>query len=153
MPLPIRLVAEGLTMNTSWHYERTQFEDWHGNNSIMTEQRDMTSAWASAQGQFQFFSSDWAGYKNGDVLQIWTAEGMEYNIQNNNIQKGDLMFFAHKDTGEIYHSTIISQVTDDEIKYAAHTSERDYEPLSKHLDDNFVLIVRIRDDAVRGYTE
>ena len=113
----------------------------------------MTSAWASANGQYQFFSSDWAGYKNGEVIQIWSKEGMEYNIEYNNIQKGDLMFFAHRATGEVYHSTIISDVTNNEIKYAAHTSERDYEPLSKHLKNDFVVIVRIKDDAVKGYTE
>ena len=63
------------------------------------------------------------------------------------------MFFAHRDTGEIYHSTIISKVTNNEIKYAAHTSSRDYEPLSEHLNDDYVIIIRIRDNAVKGYTK
>lgn len=148
------LVAGGLTMNSSWHYymEEKIWMSGSGNHYATYNERDMTSAWASAQGQYQFFSSDWAGYKNGEVLQIWSKEGMEYNIKNNNIQKGDLMFFAHKDSGEVYHSTIISKVTKNEIKYAAHTSERDYEPLSKHLKDDFVVIVRIRDNAIKGYT-
>ena len=147
------LVAGGLTMNTAWHYYAKTLEEWHGNNSIQKRERDMTSAWSTAKSQYEFFSSDWAGYKNGDVIQIWTEEGMEYNIQNSNIQPGDLMFFAHKDTGKVYHATIISNITDDEIEYAAHTDPRNYEPLSEHLKKDFVVIVRIRDDAIKGYTE
>ena len=148
------LVAGELMMNSSWHYymEDKIWMSGSGNHYATYSERNMTPAWATAQGQYQFFSSDWAGYKNGDVLQIWSKEGMNYNIKYNNIQKGDLMFFAHRDTGEVYHSTIISEVTSNEIKYAAHTSERDYEPLSKHLKDDFVVIVRIRDEAIRGYT-
>jgi RHS repeat-associated protein len=147
------LVAGGLTMNSSWHYYSKTTDEWHGNSVIQKMERDMTSAWASAKGQYEFFSSDWAGYKNGEVIQIWSKKGMEYNIKYNNIQKGDLMFFAHRDTGEVYHATIISQVTEDEIKYAAHTSNRKYEKLSDHLDSDFVVIVRIRDDAIRGYVK
>ena len=148
------LVAGGLTMNSSWHYymEDKIWISGSGNSYATYSERNMTPAWAAAQEQYRFFSSDWAGYKNGDVLQIWSKEGMKYNIKYNNIQKGDLMFFAHRDTGEVYHSTIISEVTSNEIKYAAHTSERDYEPLSKHLKDDFVVIIRIRDEAIRGYT-
>ena len=48
---------------------------------------------------------------------------------------------------------IISAIEDNEIKYAAHTSNRKYENLSGHLNDDFVVIVKIRDDAIRGYTK
>lgn len=149
------LVAGGLTMNSSWHYYREE-KEWisgSGNHYTTYTEPDMTPAWASAKAQYEFFSSNWAGYKEGEVLHIWSKEGMEYNIKYNNIQEGDLMFFAHRNTGEVYHATIISEVTDSEIKYAAHTENRAYEPLSGHLEDDFVVIIRIRDNAERGYTE
>ncbi len=41
------------------------------------------------------------------------------------------MFFAHRATGEVYHATIINNITDNEIKYEAHTSERDCETYNK----------------------
>ena len=142
-------------MNEAWHYYTTE-NDWtgaSGNHYAVYNERHMTSAWAGANAQYQFFSSDWTGYKEGETIQIWSKEGMKNSLKYDNIQKGDLMFFVHKETGEVYHSTIISLVTDDEIKYAAHTQNRNYEKLSSKLDQDMVVIVKIRDDAELGYTK
>ena len=148
------LIAGGLTMNSSWHYYQYKRE-WlsgSGNHSGTYIDRDMTSAWATAPGQYEFFSNPYSGYIEGEVLQIWTIEGLRYNVKYNNIQKGDLMFFAYRDTGEVYHATIITKVDNTDIYYSAHTDPRLDEPLSNHLDKNMVYIIRIRDEAVRGYT-
>ena len=146
------LVAGGLTMNSSWHYYTKTVEEWHGNNSVQKQERDMTAPWAGANAQYQFFSSDWAGYISAPVLQIWSVEGMKYNIKYNNIQPGDLMFFASKSDRIVHHSTIITKVDNNDIYYSAHTDPRRDEALSNgHLNSEMVFIVRIRDNAVRGY--
>ena len=114
----------------------------------------MTNAWSAAKAQYEFFCSDWAGYINGKVLQIWTVEGMQYNIKYNDIQPGDLMFFANKENRIVHHATIITDVDENEIYYSAHTGPRKDEKLSDgHLDYEMVFIIRIRDDAVKGFTQ
>ena len=65
------------------------------------------------------------------------------------------MYFANQDGMNVHHATIISKIEDDEIYYAAHSSPRQYEPLSPHLlrEENgkwvgeMVVIVKLRDDA------
>jgi len=148
------LVAGGLEMNSFWHYYlNKETVPTHGGGIATITERDMTAPWSAARNQYNFFSSDWAGYKDGEVLQIWSKEGLEYNAKNSNIQKGDLLYFAYRNNRIVYHATIITKVSDDEIYYNAHTSARDEEPLSNKLESNMVFIVRIRDDAEKGYVE
>ena len=60
----------------------------------------------------------------------------------------------HKSNRIVHHSTIITKVDENDIYYSAHTRKKENEPLSNgHLVDEMVFIIRIRDDAVRGYTD
>ena len=64
------------------------------------------------------------------------------------------MFFAPKLNRHIHHAAIISKVDHNEIYYSAHSGPRDFEKLSNgHLNDEMVFVVRIKDNAIRGYIE
>ena len=152
------LFAGGIEMKDAWHSYKGDFNSnkfWWDLRSAINSQYwydwDVSEAWRLAKAQFEFFSNPDNGFMEGEVLQIWSVEGMEYNVQYNNIQIGDLMYFADRENMEIYHATIISKVENGKIYFAGHTSNRYEQDLSNYLDEEMVFVVRIRNDAVKGY--
>ena len=151
------LYAGGIEMKEDWHsYKGEKISGFNLKGLLHNNYKynwDVSDAWRLAKRQFDYFSNKYHGFINGEVLQLWTVEGMEYNIENSNIQVGDLMYFAEKEDRKIYHATIISKIEDNKIYFAGHTSDRKEQDLTGYFDSNMVFIIRIRDDAVKGYIE
>ena len=92
-----------------------------------------------------------------NVYKIEREDSISGFVKNHpNIQAGDLLYFHNTDeTKDVNHATIISVVTESEIKYAGHTGSRDQYPLSdaiKHQEDgeysnDYAYIIQ-RSDAV-----
>lgn len=106
-----------------------------------------SKSWKFADDQFKFFSSKDNGIINGSVLKITSKDELKNVASYCNVQKGDLLYFASGDSEDsIYHSTIISSVSNGDIFYAAHSGPNYDQPLSEKSFTT-VFIVRISDDA------
>ena len=83
----------------------------------------------------------------GKPIKDEYKEYIKNTVKLQNIQIGDLMYFANEDDGA-HHATVITSINDD-IYFSAHTSHRSDEPLYDHLEggEEWVYIIRIKDDA------
>ena len=144
------LFAGGLKMNWQWHSRR--YDKDHGWTLWNNDKYDwvVSEPWRLAAAQFEFFVNPYNGYSNGPHLTIWTKEGVK-DVAKCGVKAGDLLYWAGADGSNVHHAGIVTKVENGEIYYAAHTSERFDEPLSEHLDGELVYVVRIRDEAIRGY--
>lgn len=144
-------------MKNNWHsYKEDEIEGFNIKGLLHNNYKyewNVSESWRLAEEQFKYFSNPYHGFIDGEVLQLWSEKGMKYNIKNNNIQIGDLMYFADKSDRKIYHATIISKIENGKIYFAGHTSERFERELTPYLKDEMVFIIRIRDDAKKGYIE
>lgn len=55
------------------------------------------------------------------------------------------MYFSSDGGQTVYHATIISDVTNNDIKFCAHTTGRKDKKLSEVLGNETVVIVRLND--------
>ncbi len=151
------LYAGEIEMKNNWHsYKEDEIEGFNIKGLLHNNYKyewNVSESWRLAEEQFKYFSNPYHGFIDGEVLQLWSEKGMKYNIKNNNIQIGDLMYFADKSDRKIYHATIISKIENGKIYFAGHTSERFERELTPYLKDKMVFIIRIRDDAKKGYIE
>ena len=148
------LVAGGIRKKLNWFSYRSKKERFNPAGLVINNEKYdwyISETWRLAQKQFEFFSNPYNGFIEGDVLQLWSIEGMEYNVKYSNIQVGDLMYFADRETRTIHHATIISKVENGKVYFAGHTNSRYEQDLSDYFDDEMVFIVRIRDAAINGY--
>ena len=63
------------------------------------------------------------------------------------INIGDLVYFSKDADSLPHHAAMVSSVFRDEIYYTAHTESRYNAPLSKHIGDETVYIIRLMDDC------
>jgi hypothetical protein len=114
---------------------------------------NFTPSWSMASKQYEYFSDPTNGYINGEVIIIKTGSKEEINNAiENGIQIGDLLFWSWNGNSLINHSSMITEIKGDEIKYSAHTTARKdfdlFEALEKDLSPKaWVYIVKIRDSA------
>jgi hypothetical protein len=163
------LVAGGLKMNDEWYFKKKtnkfRIIDNLFNNVGLYRNSDnelttspieykFTDAWSSASKQFDYFRNTENNYTESSVIKLSYKENKdEYKeyikntVKLQNIQIGDLMYFANEDDGA-HHATVITSINDD-IYFSAHTSHRSDEPLYDHLEggEEWVYIIRIKDDA------
>ena len=131
------LVAGGLKMTEEWHQERefnltkhlldiksalpvvgrNYWYDW-----------DSTSAWSEANAQYEYFSKQYGHIEIKNKYSLTNNEQIiEEVLQNNNVQKGDLLYFQEYDddgNAVVTHATIISSVHSHDILYAGNTVSR-----------------------------
>ena len=139
------LFAGGIVMNSSWH--SYYYPYWPPG-----DQWQVAEPWRLAKNQFEFFSNPYNGYIYEEVLTIWSPQGVSIVSNNFVIQPGDLLYWANADNMEPYHAGMVSHVENGEIYFTAHDSPRFDEPLSIHINSGeVVFVIRIRDEAVRGY--
>ena len=111
-----------------------------------------TDAWALAGSQYKYFSDSDNGYINGSVIKLEYqssnfSQYMNAAVKANNIQVGDLMYFANEEDGA-HHATMITKIDENGIYYSAHTDHRSDETLDGKLSETeWVYIVRIKDSA------
>ena len=165
------LVSGGLTMNEEWSYSQKKneckwydnlflgfgcswtYRDSDGKPTKSSMEYKFTDAWCNAKSQFEYFSDPTNGYINGEVIKIdqCNEETIEKAIEENNIQPGDLLYFANSDTGNVSHSTMVSSIDNNMLHYAAHSNS--YVAKSVMDADKFqsgeqyLYVVRIKDDA------
>ena len=106
---------------------------------------DVTESWSVAQAQYDYFSDPENGYIYGEVIVISDTDDIAAVLEENNIQKGDLMYWSEGSDDEIHHATMISSV-DDTIKYTGNTMTRFDKALEESLGNETVYIVCLRDN-------
>jgi plastocyanin len=106
---------------------------------------DFTSAWSVASSQYKYFSDPKNGYISGAVIKVSNKQQIASAVNNLGVQPGDLLYFENSEG--IHHTAMISGVDygdNPEIRYAAHTKNRDYQELSSALKDDSIYIVRLK---------
>lgn len=165
------LVSGGLTMNEEWYYSQKKnksklhdnlflgfgcswtYRDSDGKLTKSSMEYKFTDAWCNAKSQFEYFSDPTNGYINGDVIKIdqYNEETIKKAIEENNIQPGDLLYFANSDTGTVSHSTMISSINNNMLHYAAHSSsyvaKSVMDAAKFQSGEQYLYVVRIKDDA------
>lgn len=142
------LYAGGIQENEEWHsYKQTiMWESGSGNYFAEYYEWDITEPWRLASKQFEYFSNADNGYINGEVITITSEEEMFKVLKNENIQKGDLMYFFDEN-GNVHHATIISSVRKEGIYYAGNTKRRYDASLAEALSSNpGVYIVKLNNE-------
>ena len=155
-----------IPQDDEWKYERTYYDiaPWYYNDYSTVPQTikyvdedgnikndykydEFTAAWVRAEDQYEYFSNPDNGYINGNPITINPTDDIPSIIQNNNIQEGDLLYWAGSDGTKVHHATIITKITDSEINYSGHTNSANNKPLSDAIIDNgeTVIIIRMND--------
>lgn len=142
------LFAGGIEETEVWNTNENMVTDyWYGgsgNLCVQYERRgDDSDAWMKAEEQFDYFSNPYNGYTSNKVITIDSVDGIQDALENNTIQKGDLMFF--EDESGIFHATIISSVDDNMIYYAGNSSKQYDKALEDGLGNDKVKIVIMND--------
>lgn len=148
------LYAGGLEMNSYWYMREHHFYDRFGDlfsNKAQNWSYEWSLNWTIANDQCNYFKDTYAI----NVYKIEREDSISEFVKSHpNIQVGDLLYFHNADeTKDVNHATIISVVTESEIKYAGHTGSRDQYPLSdaiKHKEDgeysyDYVYIIQMSD--------
>ena len=112
-----------------------------------------TDAWSSASKQFDYFSNPENEYINGEVIKIDQCDSnvVKSAVSNNDIQVGALLYFVNSKTNEVMHSSMISDVDNGMICYAAHSDSHGRKSVTKatkfESGEQYLYVVRIKDDA------
>ena len=118
------LVAGGIAQNDQWKMELGNFEMIPGNpNSTIRVATDYTATWAGANAQYQYFSNPNNGYSQ-QTLCFHEAKYIRQWVQSGIIRPGDLLYWDFNGDGVIDHASIIVGVTDNDIIYAQHTTDK-----------------------------
>lgn len=149
------LTAGGFQQNAEWNIREVVLSYREGVYGW-----EPSRAWSLALDQYKYFSDPTNGYANGNVINVYkTNEHLSNNqinvsltnlssdLKNLNVQKGDLMYFYNNNG--VHHATVISEVTDTEIKYSGNTSNRFNYSLNTSLNsstDSGVFIVRLKNN-------
>ena len=152
------LVAGGLKMNDDWYFNQHMntavalpgitdiyYRDKNGILVSYPISYYFSAPWTGANAQYEYFSNLENGYTSTNVVKIKSTCGISYAISNYNIKPGDLMYFSRDGGKTAYHATIISSVTNNDIKYCAHTDGRKDQKLSEKIGNESVIIVRLND--------
>lgn len=152
------LVAGGLKMNNDWYFEQlvNTAVALPGITDIYYRDKDgilvsypisyyFSAPWSAANAQYKYFSNTANGYTSTNIVKVKSICGISDAIFHYSIRPGDLMYFSRDDGKTAYHVTIISDVTNDDIKFCAHITGRRDKKLSEVLGDETVMIVRLND--------
>lgn len=131
-----------LSMNENWHCYYNGVKDYWdfvfsidelkyiiNNDNKYLENWDITDEWNSAKEQYMFFSDNRYCIEK---YVVSSDEDVEYLIANNLVMVGDLAYVSddkwnHSPMGrDPYHAAIISQISENDISYAAHTDNHRY---------------------------
>ncbi len=138
---PIRRNINSLSVSYSCFIWYT---DSDGNITHRPYEYEFSSAWTGANAQYKYFSDKSNGYINGEVITINSVDDISEAISNNNIQKGDLLYWSN-DGETVHHASMISTVTNNDIKYTAHSDPYYDESLNEKIGSETVFIVRMND--------
>ena len=145
------LLSGGIKMNDDWHsYKEFNLKKhlWDIKSIISHNywyDWDVSESWRLAQKQYDYFSNEDNGFINGEVIKISNVDDISNAIKENDIKKGDLLYWSSDSGKSVHHATMISSVTEEDILYTGNTSSRFDASLSKALKSETVLIVRIND--------
>jgi len=152
------LVAGGLKMNDDWYFYQhintavalpgitnIYYRDKNGVLVSYPISYYFSAPWTGANAQYEYFSNLANGYTSTNVVKINSACEISYALSHYNIKPGDLMYFSRDGGKTAYHTTIISSVMNDDIKYCAHTRGRKDKKLSEAIGNESVIIVRLND--------
>ena len=103
-----------------------------------------SASWTVASEQYRIFSDPSFGYSTGKFT-VWSASGVKIAAKYQNVRPGDLLYFCDEN-GQPTHATIITDVTETDIYYNAHSNQRNHQSLAEVIE-NPVVIIRMNDDA------
>lgn len=115
--------SSGRVPSTSNWYCITTVDEWHGNNHY--REWGYTTSWVNV----------------GDFRAFWTSHGATYGYSSSNsgtisnVKTGSVVQLIHADTGEAYHSIIISEKSGSTAKYCGHSTNRNNVDFSTYVDD------------------
>jgi hypothetical protein len=121
----------GIGRNDGWH-------SYHViSNSTFSLAYEVSSTWSLAVDQYEYFAeSDYCTSIIRITSEIVSSDEKLNNLVNNQgIQKGDLLMMDFEGDGIIDHSTIINDVTDT-LLYAGHTKNRFNKDFRTAWEDN-----------------
>ena len=154
------LFAGGISMNDVWHsyqyeikgfWERNAKEiiacfHQRGNNIAYTW--DVSDAWSTVHAQYDYFIDNVFSY---ELVTITSNDDISECIRKNIIEVGDLVYFDHENDGPCEHAAIVSKVENGMIYYAAHTSSRYDQEISKYLESDekhAIKIIRLHEEII-----
>ena len=115
--------SSGRVPSTSTWYCITIEDEWHGNNRYQT--------WG--------YTTSWVNVS--DFRAFWVNHGATYGYSSSNsgtisnVRTGSVVQLIHADTGEAYHSIIISEKSGSTAKYCGHTNNRNNVDFATNVDD------------------
>lgn len=144
------IAAGGIPQTSAWYYDERILK---GDETVTKSEMDVGEPWRKAHAQYEYFASPENGYIRGDVVIISSAEEIpevlkQCEAEENPILPGDLMYFTPKGQGGngTRHAAIVSEVSSDKIRYAAHSQKRCNEILSaRQFKYDDICIIRMRD--------
>jgi hypothetical protein len=139
------LSAGGIRMTGSWHsYSETSLDDF-GLYSMQHKDWDVTLSWSKVQELFDYFSDPQKGYSDGMVTV--DKNNLSAVANNGEVQVGDIIIFAGKNGDTHHHAAIVTGIKDGEISFSAHTNSREDAKLSKHIGNEQVIIIKMKNEA------
>ena len=114
-----------------------------------------SATWVQANELFQCFINYCNEFPNspyvaGPPLEIFGKETLQRRILEGGFQVGDLLFWDYGNTGTMDHAAIIVEITDRDIIYAAHDSDKNNGSVRDFYNGNdyaVIYIVRVPDNA------
>ena len=141
------LQAGGIKNNDNW-YLRTALIIM---GKVIGPLSNYSTTWTVANEQYKWISNPDNGYINGSVLMVNKADSIPQIIEDNNVQKGDLLYWDFNNDGKIDHTSVIVSTEGGDITYAQHSGDKTDGKLKPYLESDpkaRVFIVRIKDTAV-----
>lgn len=144
----------GYSMNSKWFMHRTgtTSEKWFSDNTeklirkiwsvvVKRQYKDgwtWTNTWTVAEDSYKYISTNYGE----ETITISSIEELEKVIRSQKVKVGDAMYMY----SPISHATVITKITDDDILFTAHTSNKHEDGIRDMLDGNFcVTIVTIKE--------
>lgn len=151
------LYAGGINQTDDWYYSyhKNTANLWFPEFSIFpyitksgvptfyTENYYFSPEWVRAYQQYKYFSNLENGYTAEKSIVIKPGSDTSKIIEEYDIQKGDLLYWAGEDGKTVHHATIISNV-DDDILFAGHTNPAFDYKLSEYQKNETVIVVKMR---------
>lgn len=131
----------------NFHSGYFMYSDKDGHITLNSYNYYFSGAWSGADAQYHYFSDKNNGFTDHDVLTIHSSDEIENVLSENNIKKGDLLFWSSDDGRTVGHSTMINDVTSSDILFTGHTNPAFDKSVADTMKKNgqTVLIVRLND--------
>ena len=141
------LFAGGIPMDNQWHsyrYNNITFKNFY-RYLLFTNSKydwDVGASWRLADLHFKYFSDPANRNTYGTIMINSPNKVWRYACQFD-LRKGDIIYFAKRQGGDIYHVAMITDIKNQDIYYGAHTTNCYNRSLKKNMKNDCIYIVRV----------